>query len=134
MLYPSKSDDLKDFIEVTLNKPNVNEVIFVESKEINLRSNKVSNISEMSEIFLFNIPTGRGSWEKIKQWIAERQKFHNINISQAGVNKLIDLIGSNFRYLDNELIKLSNYKIDQIIDDKDVEIMVSGIRESSIFF
>ena len=129
----SKSDDWKDFIEVTLNKPNVNEVIFVESKEINLRSNKVSNISEMSEIFLFNIPTGRGSWEKIKQWIAERQKFHNINISQAGVNKLIDLIGSNFRYLDNELIKLSNYKLDQIIDDKDVEIMVSGIRESSIF-
>ena len=90
----SKSDDWKDFIEVTLNKPNVNEVIFVESKEINLRSNKVSNISDMSEIFLFNIPTGRGSWEKIKLWIAERQKFHNINISQAGVNKLIDLIGS----------------------------------------
>ena len=59
--------------------------------------------------------------------------FHNINISQAGVNKLIDLIGSNYRYLDNELIKLSNYKPDQIIDDKDVEIMVSGIRESSIF-
>jgi DNA polymerase III, delta subunit len=73
------------------------------------------------------------SWEKIKLWIAERQKFHNINISQAGVNKLIDLIGSNYRYLDNELIKLSNYKLDQIIDDKDVEIMVSGIRESSIF-
>ncbi len=129
----SKSDDWKDFIEVTLNKPNVNEVIFVESKEINLRSNKVSNISDMSEIFLFNIPTGRGSWEKIKLWIAERQKFHNINISQAGVNKLIDLIGSNYRYLDNELIKLSNYKLDQTIDDKDVEIMVSGIRESSIF-
>ena len=39
----SKSDDWKDFIEVTLNKPNVNEVIFVESKEINLIVESISS-------------------------------------------------------------------------------------------
>ena len=129
----SKSEEWKDFYESTLNKPNVNEIIFVENKEINLKSNKVSNISDLSEVFLFNIPTGRGSWEKIKNWIIQRQSHYNIKISQSGINKLIDLIGSNYRYLDNELIKLSNYKPDKIIEEEDIELMVSGIKESSIF-
>ena len=93
----------------------------------------MSNISDLSEVFLFNIPTGRGSWEKIKNWIIQRQSHYNIKISQSGINKLIDLIGSNYRYLDNELIKLSNYKPDKIIEEEDIELMVSGIKESSIF-
>ena len=129
----SKNDQWKDFIDISINKPNVNEVIFFENKEINLKSKKINKLSEIGEVFLFNIPTGRGSWEKIKSWIIKRQDFYEINITPNGINKLIDLIGSNYRYLDNELFKLSNYKPNNVIEEEDIEIMVSGIKESSIF-
>jgi|TARA_B110000495_G_C23006219_1_gene594483 DNA polymerase III delta subunit len=129
----SKSDQWKDFIDITISKPNVNEVIFIENNDINLKSNKIKKLSEIGEVFLYNIPVGRGSWEKIKNWIIKRQDFYDINISPNGINKLIDLIGSNYRYLDNELFKLSNFKPNNIIEEEDIELMVSGIKESSIF-
>ena len=129
----SKGEQWKDFIDISINKPNVNEVIFIENKEINLKSNKIKKLSEIGEVFLFNIPTGRGSWEKIKNWIIKRQKFYDVKITPNGINKLIDLIGSNYRHLDNELFKLSNYKPNILIEEEDIEIMVSGIKESSIF-
>ena len=85
------------------------------------------------QITLSNIPTGRGSWDLNRKWIIERQKKYNLNISNEGINKLIELLGSNYRYIDNELQKLSNYKPEGNIIIDDIEIMVSGIKEDSIF-
>ena len=79
-----------------------------------------------------NIPTGRGSWDLNRKWIIERQKKYNLNISSEGINKLVELLGSNYRYIDNELQKLSNYNLDGNILIDDIEIMVSGIKEDSI--
>ena len=75
----------------------------------------------------------RAQYNGFKNWIIKRQDFYEINITPNGINKLIDLIGSNYRYLDNELFKLSNYKPNNVIEEEDIEIMVSGIKESSIF-
>jgi DNA polymerase-3 subunit delta len=129
----SKNEQWKNFNEICINKPAMNEVIFYESKEINIKSNKIKKILEIAEIHLFNQPTGRGSWEKIRNWIVSRQKNHQIELSSDAMNKLIDLIGNNYRYLDNELFKLSNYKPNTKIESTDIEIMVSGIKEVSIF-
>ena len=111
----------------------MNELIFFESKEINVSSNKIKKFMELAEVHLNNLPTGRGSWDKIRNWILSRQNIHQIELSNEAVNKLIELIGNNYRYIDNELIKLSNFKPEERIEQSDIEIMVSGIKESSIF-
>ena len=59
---------------------------------------------ELAEVHLNNLPTGRGSWDKIRNWILSRQNIHQIELSNEAVNKLIELIGNNYRYIDNELI------------------------------
>ncbi len=129
----SKNEQWKEFNEVCINKPSMNELIFFESKEINVSSNKIKKFMELAEVYLNNLPTGRGSWDKIRNWILSRQNIHQIELSNEAVNKLIELIGNNYRYIDNELIKLSNFKPEERIEQSDIEIMVSGIKESSIF-
>ena len=129
----SKNEQWKEFSEICINKPTMNELIFFESKEINIKSTKIKKFLEIAEMHLYNLPTGRGSWEKIRQWIINRQQNYNLQLSTEAINKLIDLIGNNYRYLDNELFKLSNYKPDSKIEETDIEIMVSGIKETSIF-
>jgi len=129
----SKNEQWKDFNEICINKPTMNEVIFFESKEINIKSTKIKKFSDVAEIYLLNLPSGRGSWDKIRKWIVSRQANHQLDLSSDAVNKLIELIGNNFRYLDNELFKLSNYKPNAKIEESDIELMVSGIKETSIF-
>lgn len=129
----SKNEQWKEFNEICINKPTMNELIFFESKETNIKSTKIKKFLEIAEIHLFNLPTGRGSWEKIRQWIITRQQNYQLQLSTEAINKLIDLIGNNYRYLDNELFKLSNYKPNSKLEETDIEIMVSGIKETSIF-
>ncbi|MBP05846.1 MAG: DNA polymerase III subunit delta [Chloroflexi bacterium] len=129
----SKNEQWKDFNEICINKPTMNEVIFFESKEINIKSTKIKKFLDVAEIYLLNLPSGRGSWDKIRKWIVSRQANHQLDLSSDAVNKLIELIGNNFRYLDNELFKLSNYKPNAKIEESDIELMVSGIKETSIF-
>lgn len=129
----SKNDQWKDFNEICINKPSMNELFFIESKEINIKSTKIKKFLEVADIHLYNLPTGRGSWEKIRQWIVSRQKKYQLQLSIEAINKLIDLIGNNYRYLDNELFKLSNYKPNSKVEEIDIEIMVTGIKETSIF-
>jgi len=107
----SKNEQWKEFNEVCINKPSMNELIFFESKEINVSSNKIKKFMELAEVHLNNLPTGRGSWDKIRNWILSRQNIHQIELSNEAVNKLIELIGNNYRYIDNELIKLKCKKI-----------------------
>ena len=129
----TKEKNWENFINILLNKPSTNEVVFFEKEEINLKKNYFAKLNDICQITLSNIPTGRGSWDLNRKWIIERQKKYNLHISNDGINKLVELLGSNYRYIDNELQKLSNYNPDGNINISDIEIMVSGIKEDSIF-
>jgi DNA polymerase-3 subunit delta len=129
----TKEKNWENFIDILLNKPSTNEVVFFEKVEINLKKNYFAKLNDICQITLSNMPTGRGSWDLNRKWIIERQKKYNLHISNDGINKLVELLGSNYRYIDNELQKLSNYNPDGNINISDIEIMVSGIKEDSIF-
>ena len=129
----TKEKKWENFIDILLNKPSTNEVVFFEKEEINLQKNYLAKLNDICQITLSNMPIGRGSWDLNRKWIIERQKKYNLNISNDGINKLVELLGSNYRYIDNELQKLSNYNPDGNINIGDIEIMVSGIKEDSIF-
>ena len=129
----TKEKKWENFIDILLNKPSTNEVVFFEKEEINLQKNYFAKLNDICQITLSNMPIGRGSWDLNRKWIIERQKKYNLNISNDGINKLVELLGSNYRYIDNELQKLSNYNPDGNINIGDIEIMVSGIKEDSIF-
>ena len=129
----TKEKNWENFINILLNKPSTNEVVFFEKEEINLQKNYFAKLNDICQITLSNMPIGRGSWDLNRKWIIERQKKYNLNISNDGINKLVELLGSNYRYIDNELQKLSNYNPDGNINIGDIEIMVSGIKEDSIF-
>jgi DNA polymerase-3 subunit delta len=129
----TKEKNWENFIDILLNKPSTNEVVFFEKVEINLKKNYFAKLNDICQITLSNMPTGRGSWDLNRKWIIERQKKYNLKISNEGINKLVELLGSNYRYIDNELQKLSNFNPDGNISISDIEIMVSGIKEDSIF-
>jgi len=72
---------------------------------------------------------------QLEKWVVSQ--FAKINpeveISKSALNKLISFVSDDLFMLDNEIKKLTNFKSDGIIGEKDVEILVKAKIESNIF-
>ncbi len=79
-----------------------------------------------------------GPWWKqddwLRDWTARRARQRKMKIEPAAVQALTDLIGDNLRLIDQELGKLQTYAGPaQTIQAADVQLLVSAVRESSVF-
>ena len=71
--------------------------------------------------------------ERLARWIKETAEAKGASISPAANRSLADLVGSDLWTLDQELEKLSLYAFGREINESDVQLMVSQVREASIF-
>ena len=71
--------------------------------------------------------------EQLARWIKETAEAKGASISPAAIRSMADLVGSDLWTLDQELEKLSLYTGGREIGEADVRLMVSQIREASIF-
>lgn len=105
-------------------------LVFVEGKLE--RSNPLlaalSPIAEVTECSPLDV---RGP--ELPQWIRSRAQAHGTEISPQAVKLLIEFIGNDLRALSNEIEKLSLYTAGRRIEDSDVRLMVSQVREANIF-
>ena len=83
----------------------------------------VCNVEEMAA------PRG----EQLARWIKETAEAKGAAISPAAIRSMADLVGSDLWTLDQELEKLSLYATGREIGEQDVRLMVSQVREASIF-
>ncbi len=67
---------------------------------------------------------------KFSEWIIARAKKYGSNISQKNADFLLHFSGTNLRKLNSELKKLSLYKIQSEILQKDIESLASPSEES----
>ena len=84
---------------------------------------QVCNVEEMAA------PRG----EQLARWIKETAEAKGVPISPAAIRSMADLVGSDLWTLDQELEKLSLYAAGREIGEQDVRLMVSQVREASIF-
>ena len=71
--------------------------------------------------------------EQLARWIKESAVAKGAAISPAAIRSMADLVGSDLWTLDQELEKLSLYAAGREISESDIRLMVSQVREASIF-
>ena len=71
--------------------------------------------------------------EQLARWIKETAEAKGAAINPAAIRSMADLVGSDLWTLDQELEKLSLYAAGREIGEQDVRLMVSQVREASIF-
>ena len=71
--------------------------------------------------------------EQLARWIKETTEHKGSSIGPAAIRSMADLVGSDLWTLDQELEKLSLYAQGREISEADVRLMVSQVREASIF-
>jgi DNA polymerase-3 subunit delta len=69
----------------------------------------------------------------LSRWIQERASEKGCTISIEGVSLLAELVGGNLWVMNNEIEKLSLYCQGRTVEEKDVRLLVSFVRELSIF-
>ena len=74
-------------------------------------------------------PTG----EALARWIKESAEAKGSSISPAAIRSITDLVGNDLWTLDQELEKMSLYASGREINESDIQMMVSQVREASIF-
>ena len=79
-----------------------------------------------------------GEWWKqdewLLNWLTQRARQRKIKIEPAATRALTELVGHDLRLLDQELSKLLAYSANaRAISVTDVKLLVSGVRERSVF-
>ncbi|MDA0988522.1 MAG: DNA polymerase III subunit delta [Chloroflexi bacterium] len=69
----------------------------------------------------------------LTRWVQERAASMECTISREGVRLLAELVGGNLWTLNNEIEKLSLYCKCRTVEDEDVRLLVSFVKEMSVF-
>ena len=73
------------------------------------------------------------SGEALARWIKDSAQAKGSTISPSAIRSITDLVGKDLWTLDQELEKLSLYATGREIAEADIQMMVSQVREASIF-
>jgi len=71
--------------------------------------------------------------QKLKDWAKNEFEKFKIKISRSALEKLIDFVGNDLWRLSNEIKKLAAFKKKEIIEAKDIELLVKSKIETDIF-
>ena len=96
---------------------------------LNANNSLLRSLSPVCQVEERAAPRG----EQLARWIKETSESKGAAISPVAIRSMADLVGSDLWTLDQELEKLSLYANGREIGEDDVRLMVSQVREASIF-
>jgi DNA polymerase-3 subunit delta len=71
--------------------------------------------------------------QRLKNWVKREFEKYGVKIEANALEKLIDFVGNNLWQMENEIKKLVSFRKGEIIEEKDVELLVKPKIESDIF-
>lgn len=71
--------------------------------------------------------------QKLKNWARKEFEKHKTEIEPKALDLLIEYIGSDLWKMNNEILKLINYKNRKIINKEDIEFLIRSRIETDIF-
>lgn len=134
----------KDLVEVILEYLNKfkddqdeNIIVFYEnnlphSKKNSLTGDKLKIFQKLNS-FKYSQEFCRLPEHKILEWIQERFRANGKEIDKKLVNKIFALVGNDLRFLDNEILKISNYNQESGIKEEAIDKLVSASLNDDIF-
>ena len=104
-------------------------LLFLTDGALNANNPLLRSMRPVSSVEEMTSPRG----EQLARWIKETAEAKGAAISPPAIRFMADLVGSDLWTLDRELEKLSLYSSGREIGESDVRLMVSQVREASIF-
>lgn len=109
--------------------PETSDLLFVDGP-LTVKTNwLLKDLSENGKVKSFPLPKGAA----LHDWIRARLLVKEGFATDQAVSSLAEAVGTDLLLLESELEKLVLYAADRPIEPRDVESMVSKIRESNIF-
>ena len=71
--------------------------------------------------------------QKLKNWARKEFEKHKTEIEPKALDLLIEYVGSDLWKMNNEILKLVNYKNRKIINKEDIEFLIRSKIETDIF-
>lgn len=105
-------------------------LVFVEGK-LEKTNPLLAALSALAEVTECSPLDTRGP--ELPRWIRSRARVYGSEISPQAVELLIEFIGNDLRVLSHEIEKLSLYAAGRRIEESDVRLLVSQVREAGIF-
>ena len=102
-------------------KPDAKSKIYLELKKL-----EKDGLAEIKE---FKLPKA----DALNKWILARAKKHGANFSNEAVELLSAIVPGDLWQLDQEILKLANFKKKEVISSEDVGLMVKGKYNDDIF-
>ena len=106
-----------------------NDLIFVENVRLNLTSRPLKALTSFAEVEMHLVPSRR---DRI-YWIRQRFEFHGVDASGPAISRFNEIGGDDVRRLDSEIQKLALYADGQILQPKDIDLMVADTSQDRIF-
>ena len=104
-------------------------VLLLSDGALNANNPLLRALRQVASVEELTAPRG----EQLSRWIKETAESKGAAISPAAIRSMADLVGGDLWTLDQELEKLSLYAAGREIGEQDIRLMVSQVREASIF-
>ena len=104
-------------------------LLFFKDGMLNTNNGMLRVLKKVSETQHLPPPNGAD----LSRWIKKTSEEKGASISASAIKYLSNLLGNNLVSIDHELEKLSLYTDGEIIQESDVEEMVSQAQEANIF-
>jgi len=125
---PKKETSMAPLLEVLSNVPPTTDLVLVEQK-VSQKNPLYSRLSKDAVVREFPLPAGA----ELERWIVQRARERGGIIDSAAAHILADNVGPDLWTLDSELQKLLLYTNGQAITEAEVRLLVSQVREASVF-
>ena len=124
----SLADGWQDFAQAVPAMPETTLLVFLDGPLA--ESNPLLRLLRpVAQIQMLSAPSG----QDLARWIKEAAQEKGASISPAATSSIADLVGSDLWTLDQELEKLSLYATGRGIEERDVNELVSQVKEANIF-
>jgi len=123
-----QSKDYQPFLDCIRNMP-VSTTLVLVDEEIRDNNPLLKEISGVAEVKKFPLLSQR----ELPGWIRKRVSEAGGSMSAAAVELMAKLVGNDLWTMSNEVDKLVLYTSGRIIDEKDVELIVTSARETGVF-
>ena len=81
----------------------------------------------------FNLPSGRGSFEKINNWVSSKEKEFGLRLTNNQRSVFVYDSNKDYQLIENELLKLSNFSNGKEISEDDFNNIISISKNYKIF-
>jgi len=119
----SEVEELKDFLKTD------DIILFYQEGKVNKKTSLFKFLKKNAKCQEFELLSG----QKLRNWVKKEFEKYKGKIDSESLDKLIEYVGNDLWRMENEILKIVNYKKGKKVEPEDIELLVRSKIETDIF-